>query len=137
MNIAGDVLITIGVLLILLSGVGLLRFPDTLTRANATTKAAGLGVACLFAGVAFAFATPEAAVKMTIAVLLQFTAAPIAGHVIGRAAYRSGTPLWPGTHLDELQGFRERAVEPVRDQPGNQPVVSADTVTGDTPPDRA
>ncbi len=134
MNIAGDVLITIGVLLILLSGVGLLRFPDTLTRANATTKAAGLGVACLFAGVAFAFATPEAAVKMTIAVLLQFTAAPIAGHVIGRAAYRSGTPLWPATHLDELQGFRERAVEPARDQPGNQAVGVADTPAEVQPP---
>jgi multicomponent Na+:H+ antiporter subunit G len=135
-NIAGDVLIGLGVLLVLLSGIGLLRFPDTLTRANATTKAAGLGVACLFAGVAFAFATPEAAVKMTIAVLLQFTAAPIAGHVIGRAAYRSGTPLWPGTHLDELQGFRERAVEPVRDRPGNQSVVAPGSTTSDPPASR-
>lgn len=138
MNTASDALIAIGVLLVLLSGVGLLRFPDTLTRANATTKAAGLGVACLFAGVAFAFATPEAAVKMSIAVLLQFATAPIAGHVIGRAAYRSGTPLWSATHLDELRGFRERAVEPVRDQPDRRsagaPDVDTETDTEQAPP---
>jgi multicomponent Na+:H+ antiporter subunit G len=117
-NIVGDVLIGLGVVLVLLAGIGLLRFPDTLTRANATTKAAGLGVASIFAGVAFAFATPEAAVKMTFAIMLQFTAAPIAGHVIGRAAYRSGTPLWERTHTDALQGFEERAPgESVNEQP--------------------
>lgn len=109
MSIVSSVLIGIGVVLVLLAGIGLLRFPDVLTRANATTKAAGLGVATIFAGVAFAFATPEATVKLSIAIILQFIAAPIAGHVIGRAAYRSGAPLWPGTHLDELRGFRERS----------------------------
>lgn len=118
MNVVGDLLIGTGVVLVLLAGIGLLRFPDTLTRANATTKAAGLGVASLFAGVAFAVGTPEAAVKMTLAIMLQFTAAPIAGHVIGRAAYRSGTPLWDRTHIDELQGFEERSAgESVTEQP--------------------
>lgn len=108
MSVVGGVLIALGVLLILLAGIGILRFPDLLTRANASTKAAGLGVACVLAGVAFALGTAEAAVKLSIAVVLQFATAPVSGHVIGRAAYRAGVPLWEGTHVDDLQGFEER-----------------------------
>jgi multicomponent Na+:H+ antiporter subunit G len=108
LTVLGGTLIGLGTLLVLLAGVGILRFPDTLMRVNVATKAAGLGVASILAGVAFVFATPEAAVKLTIAVFLQFATAPVAGHVIGRAAYRAGVPLWPGTHVDDLRGFRER-----------------------------
>jgi multicomponent Na+:H+ antiporter subunit G len=104
----GGALIGLGSLLVLLAGVGILRFPDTLMRVNVATKAAGLGVAAILAGVAFVFATPEAAVKLSIAVVLQFATAPVAGHVIGRAAYRAGVPLWEGTFVDDLEGFRER-----------------------------
>lgn len=108
MSLAGGVLIGVGSVLVLLAGVGLLRFPDVLTRSNAATKAAGLGIACVLAGVAFLVNTPGAWVKMGLAIVVQFLAAPVAGHVIGRAAYRSGTPLWSGTHTDDLRGFVDR-----------------------------
>jgi multicomponent Na+:H+ antiporter subunit G len=108
LEVVGAVLIGLGTLLVLLAGVGIMRFPDTLMRVNVATKAAGLGVAAILAGVAFEFATPEAAIKLTIAVFLQFATAPVAGHVIGRAAYRSGVPLWEGTYVDDLRGFQER-----------------------------
>ncbi len=112
MTVVGGVLIGLGVALVLLAGLGILRFPDVLIRANAATKAAGLGVAAILAGVAFVIATPEAAVKMSIAVVLQFGTAPVAGHLIGRAAYRAGAPLWDGTHIDDLAGARERPHDP-------------------------
>lgn len=102
MDIVGGVLIGTGVLLVLLAGIGLLRFPDVFTRSSASTKAAGLGLALVFAGTAFVVGTAEAGVKMTLAILLQFLTAPVAGHVIARAAYRAGTPLWEGTVMDEL-----------------------------------
>jgi multicomponent Na+:H+ antiporter subunit G len=107
-QLLGVGLIAVGTLLVLLAGVGIIRFSDTLMRVNVATKAAGLGVAAILAGVAFEFGTPEAAIKLTIAVFLQFATAPVAGHVIGRAAYRAGVPLWEGTHVDDLRGFRER-----------------------------
>jgi multicomponent Na+:H+ antiporter subunit G len=105
MTIVGGVLIGLGCGLTLLAGIGVLRFPDVLMRANASTKAAGLGVACVLAGVAFMVATPSAAIKLSVAVLLQFATAPLAGHVIGRGAYRSGAPLWAGTHIDDLRAY--------------------------------
>lgn len=122
MTVVGSILIALGVLLVLLAGIGLLRFPDVLTRANAATKAAGLGVACVLGGVAFVMGTREAAIKMTIAVILQFATAPVSGHVIGRAAYRSGAPLWEGTEIDDLRGFQERPHEaPAVDGPAPAP----------------
>ena len=35
--------------------------------------------------------------------------APVAAHLIGRAAYRTGTPLWERTVLDEWQGQAHRS----------------------------
>lgn len=111
MTIVGGILIGLGVALVLLAGVGMVRFPDVLTRASAATKAAGLGVALVLAGTAVVIGTPEAAVKLGAAVVLQFLTAPVAGHVIGRAAYRSGAPLWHGTEVDDLRTFYEEHPE--------------------------
>ncbi|QBI19509.1 monovalent cation/H(+) antiporter subunit G [Egibacter rhizosphaerae] len=102
MSIVGSALIGLGVVLVLLAGVGVLRFPDLLTRVNASTKAVGLGVALVLAGVAFLEPGVSATVKMVVAIFLQFATAPLAGHVLGRAAYHSGTPLWEGTVHDDL-----------------------------------
>jgi multicomponent Na+:H+ antiporter subunit G len=107
-TIVGGVLIGTGVVLILLAGIGIVRLPDVLTRASAATKAAGLGVALVLAGVAFVIGTPEAAIKLGAAVVLQFLTAPVAGHVMGRGAYRSGAPLWQGTEVDELRNYYEQ-----------------------------
>jgi multicomponent Na+:H+ antiporter subunit G len=101
----GSILVAVGVVLVLLAAIGILRFPDVLMRASASTKAAGLGVALVLGGAGFLFGTVEAGVKLTIAVILQFATAPVSGHVIGRAAYRSGAPLWEGTHTDDLRGY--------------------------------
>ncbi len=108
MTLLGGALIAAGVALMLLAGVGILRFPDVLMRASVATKAAGLGVACVLAGVAFLVDDTSASVKLTLAVLLQFATAPLAGHVIGRGAYRSGAPLWEGTHIDDLRELYAR-----------------------------
>lgn len=102
LDVLGGFLVAIGVVLMVLAAVGVLRLPDVFIRASASTKAAGLGVALILAGVALLAPSANAAVKLFAAILLQFATAPIAGHVIGRAAYRSGAPLWRGTDHDEL-----------------------------------
>ena len=101
-------LIWIGAALILLAGIGVLRFPDVLTRANAATKATGLGLAAILAGVAVEVATTRAAVVLGLAVIIQLLTSPVSGHVIGRAAYRSGAALWEGTHTDDLAAYYRR-----------------------------
>jgi len=98
-------LVGLGSALILLAAVGVLRFPDVLTRANAASKATGLGLAVLLLGVAVEVGTPRGWTVLGLAVVLQLVTTPVAGHVLARAAYRSGAPLWEGTRSDDLRTF--------------------------------
>ena len=41
------------------------------------------------AGAAVAIGTRDAYLKLGLAIVIQFVTAPVAGHVLGRAAYRS------------------------------------------------
>lgn len=88
-QLIANVLILLGVLLVVLGGVAVLRLPDVLARTNAATKAAGLGLASILGGAAVAIGTRDAYVKLGLAIVLQFVTAPVAGHVLGRAAYRA------------------------------------------------
>lgn len=101
-SVVAHALIWLGTALILLAGVGVVRLPDVLTRASAATKATGLGLAVILAGVALEVRSTRAAIVLGLAVLFQLVTSPVSGHVMGRAAYRSGAPLWEGTHTDDL-----------------------------------
>jgi multicomponent Na+:H+ antiporter subunit G len=104
-HVVAQTLIAVGSLLILLAGIGVYRFPGVLLRANAATTATGLGLAVVLAGAAIEIGTTRAYVTLGVAVIVQFATAPVSGHIIGRAAYRSGTALWSGTHTDDLAAY--------------------------------
>jgi multicomponent Na+:H+ antiporter subunit G len=106
-NAAAQVLIAAGVILMLLAGLGVLRMPDVLARLQAGTKAASLGLACVFAGTALLQLSVSSVVKLVLAMLFVFTTAPVAAHVIGRAAYRAGVPLWKDTWIEEPPEMEE------------------------------
>jgi multicomponent Na+:H+ antiporter subunit G len=110
------VLIVVGSALMLLAGVGVLRLPDTFSRLHAGAKAASLGLACTFAGTAILLPSPSATVQLTLAAIFQLATAPVAAHVIGRAAYRGGVPMWRGT-FDELGRHGAEAEEPAGSGP--------------------
>lgn len=102
MTVVGLTFLWVGAGLMLLSAVGVLRLPDVFARAHAGTKSASLGLACVLIGTAVLEPTLWAMLKAALAIMFQFATAPIAAHVIGRAAYRGGVPMWEGTLLDEL-----------------------------------
>lgn len=103
-NIISGVFLISGSLFILLSAVGLLRMPDLFTRMSATTKASTLGIGLVLIGTAlYWFEIGIAARAISIIIFLLLTA-PVAAHIIGRAAYFDKVPLWRNTHIDELKG---------------------------------
>lgn len=112
-NVAGGTLIGLGVALVVLAGIGLLRFTDAYSRMSAVTKAATLGVAFVLAGVLVLEFTWVNALKLTVAIALQLATAPVGAFAMGRAAYRARTPLSPLTRYDELhdRGERDRESE--------------------------
>jgi multicomponent Na+:H+ antiporter subunit G len=87
----------------LVASVGLLRMPDLFMRLSATTKAATLGIALVLAAVAVHFDHPGVTglvVAITVFVILT---APVAAHMIARAAYFNRVPLWRGSIYDDLR----------------------------------
>ena len=78
--------------------------PDVYIRLQVASKASSLGVALLMLGVAAHFDELSVTVRALLVVVFLFLTAPVAAHVIGRAAYLTGVPLAPGTEPDELAG---------------------------------
>ena len=100
-------LILIGGFFAAVAGFGLLRLPDVLMRLHASTKAGTLGAGCILLAAAIRFGDLGTSVRMLLAFLFLLLTAPIGAHLIGRAAYRTGTPLSPQTGVDELARARQ------------------------------
>lgn len=103
-DILSVTLLTLGALLILLASIGIFRLPDVFLRMSASSKAATLGVILLMFGVAANFANSGVTARAIGIVLLMILTGPVSAHMIARAAYITGTPLWEHTRLDELAG---------------------------------
>jgi multicomponent Na+:H+ antiporter subunit G len=101
-DIIAGVLIVFGCLLCLIAAVGMIRLPDTLIRMHAATKAGTLGTGFILAGVAVFFAETGTILKASMGLIFLLLTAPVAAHLIGRAAYRSGIELSSATKVDHL-----------------------------------
>ena len=95
-------LLVIGSLLMLLASVGLMRLPDLPTRMHASTKAGSLGAAMIMLAVAVAIPEAHVFARSLAVIAFLLLTAPVAAHVIGRAGYFVGVPLWDGTVKDDL-----------------------------------
>ena len=76
-----------GAVLILLSAVGVVRFPDALARMHALTKASTVGVVLVAVGAAFVLPTANDVTSALAAALVQILALPIGASLIARATY--------------------------------------------------
>jgi multicomponent Na+:H+ antiporter subunit G len=101
-DVVATVLILGGVGLSLLAGIGLQRFPDVFARMHAATKPATLGLILVLAGAGIRVGDRGDVAKLVLVAGLQFVTAPVAMHMVGRAAYRAGTELSQATTVDEL-----------------------------------
>ena len=84
------------------AALGVLRLPDVLIRMHASTKAGTLGCGLILLAAATHFGETAIVARALAAILFLLLTAPVAAHMIGRAAYRTGVPLWKGTAIDEL-----------------------------------
>lgn len=81
-----------GTFFLLSSAIGIVRFPDIYTRLHAATKAATLGIAGILIGAFLYLYVDESIIsgKLLLAIIFTFLTAPVSGHMISRAAHRSG-----------------------------------------------
>jgi len=84
-----------------IAGLGILRLPDVLIRMHASTKAGTLGVGLIVLGVAVHFANTLVVTKALFIIAFLLLTAPVAAHLVGRAAHRRGIPLWDKTLMND------------------------------------
>ncbi len=97
-------LLLVGAVFMLIAAVGVARLPDLYMRMHASTKSATLGVGFIMLGAAVYFGDFAIGARALAVVAFLFITAPVAAHLIGRAAYLSGVEMWSGTLSDDLRG---------------------------------
>jgi len=99
------IIILFGALLSVLSAIGIVRLPDVYTRNHAVSKSATLGVLAILLGTFLYFWVIEGYMnaRVILGFVFLFLTSPVAGHLISRAAYHSGVPLWEKSSQDDLK----------------------------------
>lgn len=97
-------ILLVGALFALLAAIGLVRFPDLYTRMHAASKAGTLGSGLMLLALAL-YSSELSVVSRALAGIVFFLlTTPVAGHLLARAAYVTGTKPWEGTIMDEYKG---------------------------------
>lgn len=104
-----------GTFFALVAAIGVVRMPDIYMRLSAASKASTLGASCILTAVAFFFADTGVTGKVLAIITFTLLTAPVAAHMLGRAAYFSGEPLWDKSKEDQLGKVGDWFKEP--DQP--------------------
>jgi multicomponent Na+:H+ antiporter subunit G len=110
-----------GAFLCLTAGLGLLRFPDVLSRMHAGTKPQVLGVLLVMVGTAIRLSGWSATWMLLLVAAFQLITAPVSAHMISRVAYRRRHVRRDLLLVDELgaAGHEDRLHS--GDEPGDAP----------------
>lgn len=101
------VVVAFGVFFIVVSSVGLVRLPDLYTRVHAAGKAGTLGIVGVLLGVGIYYtANLNVAIvaRMVALIAFFFLTAPVAAHMLERAAFLTGVKPMEGTAPNDLAG---------------------------------
>ena len=109
LDLIAAICLVFGAFLSLAAGVGLLRFPDALSRLHAATKPQVLGLLFVVTAIALGARSWSALLALLPVLLFQVLTAPISAHMVGRAGYRHGTFRKDIMFTDELEEVIERA----------------------------
>lgn len=106
-EVVGAILILIGAIFSLISAIGNVRLPDVYTRSHAASKSSTLGVLCALVGTLLYFLISDGffSIRLILGIFFVFLTAPVAAHVICRAAYRHQVPLTEESVQDELKDY--------------------------------
>lgn len=104
MSFVSSALLLTGCAFLLLAAMGIVRMPDLYIRMSSSSKAVTLGVGCLAIGLAVDMNDSGVTTRVILLIILFLMKAPVAAHMLGRAAYMTGVPLWEATAVDEMKG---------------------------------
>jgi len=100
----GVILIFFGSIISVVSAIGIIRFRDIYSRAHAATKTTTLAVLITLVGVFIYVWSVDGyiSVRLVLGIVFVFITAPVSGHLVLRASYRSQIKMTEDTADDEL-----------------------------------
>lgn len=126
-DVISIICILIGMAFMLISALGVVRMPDLYLRMSASTKSSTLGVAFILLAAAVHFYDLSISGRSIATIIFIMITAPVAAHMMGRAAYFNGVPLWEKTRYDQLRGRYDTKTHTLA---GNSTDESAKAETG-------
>ena len=110
-----------GAVLCLTAGLGLVRFPDVLSRMHAGTKPQVLGVLLVMVGAAIRLDGWANAWMLLLVAAFQLLTAPVSAHLISRVAYRRRHVRRDLLLVDEFGPAGHQDLRYRGDEPGDAP----------------
>lgn len=107
-QVVAGILVVGGGLFSLIAAIGVVRLPNILVRMHASTKAGTLGAGMILLAVAVFFRAGDISARAGAGIAFLLLTAPVSAHMISRASYFAGVPLWKKTVLDELREHYDR-----------------------------
>ncbi|SDU82994.1 multisubunit sodium/proton antiporter, MrpG subunit [Microlunatus sagamiharensis] len=89
LDLLGAFLVLVGCFLCFAAALGLLRFPDVVSRMHAATKPQTLGLIVLAAGVEVSLRSWASFGTLVLVAAFQLATAPVSAHLVGRTVYRT------------------------------------------------
>jgi multicomponent Na+:H+ antiporter subunit G len=111
-DVAAAVCLVLGALLTLTAAIGILRFPDVLTRMHSATKPQVLGLLLVLLGLGLRLRDVRSIGLLALVALFQLVTSPIASHMVGRASFRAGQVRRDLLVVDELSEVLPRPEQP-------------------------
>ncbi|ABM07050.1 MULTISPECIES: monovalent cation/H(+) antiporter subunit G [Micrococcaceae] len=108
-DVVTAVFLVVGALMSLGAAIGLLRFPDLMSRMHAATKPQVLGLFLMLAAIGLQMRTWWVWPVLVVAWIFQLLTAPVSAHMVGRSAYRTKHGHREKLTKDELEAVVQRA----------------------------
>jgi multicomponent Na+:H+ antiporter subunit G len=105
------VFMVVGAVMSLGAAIGLLRFPDLMSRMHAATKPQVLGLFLLLASVGLQLRTWWVWPALFVAWIFQVLTVPVSAHMVGRAGYRTKHLHRELLTTDELVAVVQKAAD--------------------------
>jgi multicomponent Na+:H+ antiporter subunit G len=108
-DLLSAVFMVVGAVMSLGAAIGLLRFPDLLSRMHAATKPQVLGLFLLLAAIGLQMRTWWVWPVLVVAWIFQLLTVPVSAHMVGRAGYRTKHLHRELLTADELEAVVQKA----------------------------
>lgn len=119
-DLVSAIFMVVGAIMSLGAAVGLLRFPDLLSRMHAATKPQVLGLFLLLAAIGLQMRTLWVWPVLVVAWIFQLLTVPVSAHMVGRAGYRTKHLHRELLSSDELEEVVQKAAAKAADDESDE-----------------